>query len=101
MLYYDAGEGDGFAVGQQCLAVGDAAVLKNVCEKPREQLLRSIENGISALSQIDSTISPPAEGYVFAGWSAAPDGSGERYQPGDEYILTEKTNVLYAQWTRK
>lgn len=41
------------------------------------------------------------EGFEFAGWNAAPDGSGASYAPGDEATnLAEAgaTAVLYAQW---
>lgn len=42
------------------------------------------------------------EGYAFAGWNAAPDGSGASYQPGaaPEEDLAEAGGAvtLYAQW---
>lgn len=42
------------------------------------------------------------EGYVFAGWNTAPDGSGVSYQPGAalEEDLAEAGGqvTLYAQW---
>lgn len=38
------------------------------------------------------------EGYEFAGWNTAADGSGEAYAEGDELIVTGDI-TLYAQWT--
>ena len=37
-------------------------------------------------------------GHSFRGWNAAPDGSGDAYLPGDEFVLTGGPDVLYAQW---
>jgi len=37
------------------------------------------------------------EGYVFAGWNTAPDGSGTAYSPGDVYNRSGHI-TLYAQW---
>ena len=37
-------------------------------------------------------------GHSFRGWNAAPDGSGDAYQPGDPFTLTGGPDVLYAQW---
>ena len=37
-------------------------------------------------------------GYVFAGWNTAADGSGTGYTPGDTFTFAENT-TLYAQWT--
>lgn len=40
---------------------------------------------------------PVRDGYAFAGWNTAPDGSGEEYIPGADYA--ENANLkLYAQW---
>ncbi|MCR4669524.1 MAG: cell wall-binding repeat-containing protein [Clostridia bacterium] len=38
------------------------------------------------------------EGYIFAGWNTAADGSGTSYEAGDVITVT-KNIVLYAQWT--
>lgn len=38
------------------------------------------------------------EGYAFIGWNTAADGSGEAYQPGDEFTLPPNGATLYAQW---
>ncbi len=39
------------------------------------------------------------DGYTFAGWNTAADGSGDSYKPGEKVEL--KDNVtLYAQWTK-
>ncbi len=37
-------------------------------------------------------------GYTFAGWNTSEDGSGTRYDVGDNMPITEDT-TLYAQWT--
>lgn len=36
---------------------------------------------------------------TFTGWNTMEDGTGTTYQPGSEYVLTEGSDVLYAQWT--
>ena len=38
------------------------------------------------------------DGYTFAGWNTAADGSGAAYAPGEEIVLTAPSTVLYAQW---
>lgn len=40
------------------------------------------------------------EGYEFAGWNTAADGTGESCEPGSEFTLSEST-TLYAQWKQK
>lgn len=40
------------------------------------------------------------EGYEFAGWNTAADGTGESCEPGDEFTVNEST-TLYAQWKQK
>ena len=40
------------------------------------------------------------EGYEFAGWNTAADGTGESCEPGDEFTVNEST-TLYAQWKKK
>ena len=48
---------------------------------------------------VSSTV-PTHDGYTFAGWNAAADGSGTDYSGGDTYTLpTSGTVTLYAQWT--
>ena len=39
------------------------------------------------------------EGFTFAGWNSAPDGSGASYPPGALYSLGSTGGVLFAQWT--
>lgn len=41
---------------------------------------------------------PTLDGYVFSGWNTKPDGSGEKYGPGQSITLTEDL-ALYAQWS--
>lgn len=43
---------------------------------------------------------PTLDGYVFSGWNTKPDGSGEKYGPGQDIKLTENL-TLYAQWSPK
>lgn len=43
---------------------------------------------------------PTLDGYVFSGWNTKPDGSGEKYGPGQDITLTENL-TLYAQWSPK
>lgn len=40
------------------------------------------------------------DGYEFAGWNTAADGSGTAYAPGDPYTLTDADDVLYVQWKK-
>ena len=61
---------------------------------PDEQL----KDGGSSLT-LSSTV-PTREGYTFAGWNTAADGSGTEYDAGTEYT-TEDDATLYAQWTEK
>ena len=41
---------------------------------------------------------PTLDGYDFLGWNTKPDGSGEKYTPGQSITLT-KDLTLYAQWS--
>ena len=43
---------------------------------------------------------PTLDGYVFSGWNTKPDGSGEKYTPGQSITLTEAL-TLYAHWQSK
>lgn len=40
---------------------------------------------------------PTHDGYVFSGWNTKPNGSGEKYVPGQSITLKEDL-TLYAQW---
>ena len=40
---------------------------------------------------------PTHDGYVFSGWNTKPNGSGEKYDPGQDITLKEDL-TLYAQW---
>lgn len=44
------------------------------------------------------TDKPTLDGYVFSGWNTKPDGSGEKYGPGQDITLKEDL-TLYAQWS--
>ena len=38
--------------------------------------------------------------YTFTGWNTQADGKGTAYKPGDNFTLTDKDTVLYAQWSK-
>ncbi len=40
------------------------------------------------------------DGYVFVSWNTEPDGSGERYMPGDTFHIDGSSDHLYAQWQK-
>ena len=42
----------------------------------------------------------PAAGYIFGGWDTKQDGTGERYQPGDD-VPAFGNITLYAQYSRE
>ena len=79
--------------------------------KPVEDQLTYYPNSLTATGS-----TPPTAGYqgqpvvvaqcgfidsqrTFTGWNTMEDGTGTTYQPGSEYVLTEGSDVLYAQWT--
>lgn len=41
---------------------------------------------------------PTHDGYVFSGWNTKPNGSGDKYDPGQDITLKEDL-TLYAQWS--
>lgn len=43
---------------------------------------------------------PERDGYVFVSWNTEPDGSGERYMPGDPFHIDGSSDNLYAQWQK-
>lgn len=43
---------------------------------------------------------PERDGYVFVSWNTEPDGSGERYMPGDTFHIDGSSDNLYAQWQK-
>ena len=102
MLYYDANGGEGVMFHTQILSVGETATLNGAAPRAGTQteLISSVFNGTAPFVNVECLISPP-KGYTFTGWNTAPDGSGDTYQPGDGFVLAEKTNVLYAQWKKK
>ncbi|XID93408.1 InlB B-repeat-containing protein [Paenibacillaceae bacterium WGS1546] len=38
------------------------------------------------------------EGYTFAGWNTAADGSGTDYRPGETLVMGDGAMILFAQW---
>ena len=55
-----------------------------------------VRDGGTSLT-LSSTV-PTREGYAFAGWNTAADGSGASYAAGEAYT-TDDDVTLYAQWT--
>jgi uncharacterized repeat protein (TIGR02543 family) len=49
-------------------------------------------------SQISATV-PTRDGYAFAGWDTASDGSGTSYSPNGLLQMGTSNVTLYAQWT--
>lgn len=41
---------------------------------------------------------PTLDDYVFSGWNTKPNGSGDKYDPGQDITLKEDL-TLYAQWS--
>ncbi|MBQ4899832.1 InlB B-repeat-containing protein [Paenibacillus sp. Marseille-P2973] len=39
------------------------------------------------------------DGYMFVGWNTKPDGSGTKYDEGDNLVMGASNFTLYAQWT--
>lgn len=52
------------------------------------------------VDKIISETIPTKSGYVFRYWNTASDGSGTRYEPGEEYVAEKNggTVTLYAIW---
>ena len=44
------------------------------------------------------SLSLPYKDEELLCWCVSPDGSGQRYNPGDELVLTDRTLTLYAVW---
>jgi len=42
---------------------------------------------------------PTRTGFSFAGWQTTQDGSGNRYQPGEPFLIPTSDTTLYASWT--
>ncbi len=89
--------------------------LNKLTEESEQVWLRFEENlpdGVAGTVEIPSRLckidvpatippdEPTHDGYVFSGWNTKPDGSGEKYGPGQDITLTENL-TLYAQWSPK
>jgi uncharacterized repeat protein (TIGR02543 family) len=58
------------------------------------------QTGNAASNVTVSSTVPTRDGYTFAGWDTAADGSGTDYAGGATYTLPNSgTATLYAQWT--
>lgn len=51
---------------------------------------------IVTVSGNDGTVTK--QGYTFAGWNTAADGSGTDYNSGDEFVFGTDNAMLYAKW---
>jgi outer membrane protein OmpA-like peptidoglycan-associated protein len=47
---------------------------------------------------VESSSGFERDGFEFAGWNTARDGSGDSYSPGAPFALGSADAVLYAQW---
>lgn len=89
----------------------ESELLDALKEKPERVQLRLEENlpdGVAGTVEITLPLpctigdlptlpayKPTLDGYVFSGWNTKPDGTGDKYDPGQ--TLTEGL-TLYAQW---
>lgn len=89
----------------------ESELLDALKEKPERVQLRLEENlpdGVAGTVEITLPLpctigdlptlpayKPTLDGYVFSGWNTKPDGTGDKYDPGQ--TLTEDL-TLYAQW---
>ncbi|WP_410771304.1 GLUG motif-containing protein [Fontibacillus sp. BL9] len=39
------------------------------------------------------------DGYMFVGWNTKPDGSGTKYDEGDNFVMGASNTTLYSQWS--
>lgn len=90
--------------------------LNKLTEEPEQVQLRfepnlpdgaagTVETPLPLLRKIGVSTPLPADkltldGYEFLGWNTKPDGSGEKYGPGQSITLT-KNLTLYARWSPK
>lgn len=91
----------------------ESELLDALKEKPERVQLRLEENlpdGVAGTVEITLPLpctigdlptlpayKPTLDGYVFLGWNTKPNGSGEKYDPGQDITLKEDL-TLYAQW---
>ena len=106
VLYYDANGGKGAMSHPQFLHIGEEAAVSPAQIGSRSQAeitesVLSFETPIYLIDFYDSTIIPPSKEYEFAGWNTKPDGSGDMYQPGESFTVTQTTTVLWAQWKKQ
>jgi uncharacterized repeat protein (TIGR02543 family) len=87
--------------------------LKELKEKSEQVQLRfegNLPDGVAGTVEIPSrlckigaqatlpTDKPTLDGYDFLGWNTKPNGSGDKYDPGQDITLKEDL-TLYAQWS--
>ncbi len=107
VLYYDANGGEGAMSHPQFLHIGDTATLSTARIENTNQtdlvkkLLETSGMPFFLSGFYYATITPPSQEYEFAGWNTKPDGSGDMYQPGESFTVTQATAVLWAQWAPK
>ena len=60
--------------------------------------IRRIGDTVTVRSITENGNVVPPEGRLFHSWNTEPDGSGDKYLPGDELVLAGEETVLYAVW---
>ena len=81
-----------FIEGNSLSFQGPKKTLKYVDKNGQEQTIE-VEEG----ETVTAPEAPSKDGYTFLGWNTRQDGTGNMYQPGDEFPLTENTR-LYPMW---
>ncbi len=61
----------------------------------------AISNGVTATVTLPGNIDLARDGFTFAGWNTAADGSGKMWQSGDSFVLDRDSQTLYAIWSLK
>lgn len=104
-------------LGNEMIILGKIeSELNKLTEEPEQVQLRfepnlpdgaagTVETPLPLLRKIGVSTPLPADkltldGYEFLGWNTKPDGSGEKYGPGQSITLT-KNLTLYARWSPK
>lgn len=84
--------------------------LKEESEQVQLRFEENLPDGVAGTVEIPSRLckidvpatippdEPTHDGYVFSGWNTKPNGSGDKYDPGQDITLKEDL-TLYAQWS--